>query len=172
MAMVELARETQRLYPYERHVACILIAILLGLGVAGIRLRKSSPEELQPLTRVKVIGAVESTELEVPLETTIDEILEQVQLSPDADLSEIDGLKKIGCAEVFVVPFRGKKTFFVTGAVQESKIVVLEGDVTARKILDSILVTEAANVSAFLRRRKFPNGSVIQVKNKREKKCS
>lgn len=78
-------------------------------------------------------------------------------------------MKKLHASETLVIPFHGKKTFFVCGAVEQPKLVVLE-EVSAQKILENIEVTDTANVSAFLRRRVFPNGSVIQVKEKKPRK--
>jgi hypothetical protein len=158
----------KNLQPYERHAACFLIAVLLGLGITGMRNKEIPLANSVPVIQVKVVGAVESTELILPLGSTVDDVIQRVHLLSDADISELNGMKKLRTSETLVIPFCGKKTFFVCGAVQEPKLVVLE-EVTAQKILDQIQVDDTANVKAFLRRRVFPNGSIIQVKPKKLK---
>lgn len=56
------------LQPYERHAACVLIALLFGLGVAGMRNKEISHESSVPVIQVKVVGAVETAELVLPLD--------------------------------------------------------------------------------------------------------
>jgi hypothetical protein len=171
--MTEHERVVQRLFPHERHIACLLIALLLGLAFSGLKQGDMTTQNACPLTVVKVVGAVDSVELTVPIGTTVDEVLERVLLDKEANIVEIDGMKKINTQTVLVIPFNGKKTFYVCGAVKRPTLVVLEGEASAQKILESIQVEETANIKAFLRRRVFPNGSVIEVKKskaKREKK--
>jgi hypothetical protein len=167
--MIDKGFSEKKLQPYERHVACILIAVLLGLGVSGMRSKELCPEVTFPVIKVKVVGAVESEELVLPVGSTVDDAIQKVKLFQDADISELNGMKKLRASETLVIPFLGKKTFFVCGAVEQPKIVVLEEEVSAQKILDKIEVNEGANVKAFLRRRVFPNGSVVQVKPKKQK---
>lgn len=160
-----------QLRPYERHAACLLIALLLGLGIAGFEWGKVSHAEPSPTKCIKVIGAVDAAELKVPLGSTVDEILAKTVVHDDADLSEIDGTKKVVPQDILVVPYKGKKTFYICGAVREPTLVVIEGEVTAKKILEKVSLRDDANVKAFLRRRVFSNGSVIEVKAQKGSPC-
>lgn len=162
-------RDSTQLRAYERHVACGLAAVLVALGIAGIDTAKKINENQK--IQVFVVGAAQQTKVEVDRGSSLGDVCEKAELRSDADISNIDMAKKVVHNEVIVIPVYGKKTFFVKGAVVEPKIVVIEGKVNAKLILQGVNTTEEADVKTFSRRRVFKNGSVIEIKKeKRQKK--
>ena len=158
---------SMRLQPYERHVACVLVAVFLALCIGGLEKPSTHFQDEIPCVLVKIVGAAKAEEIRIPLGATVDEVLRKAEVFHDAELSECDGTKKVQNQEIIVVPFKGKQTFFVCGAVKNPKVIVLDSEVSAQKILEKVEVDETANVKAFLRRKIFRNGSVIEVKKLR-----
>jgi hypothetical protein len=157
---------------YERHIACLLMAVLASLGFVGMDFSKSEMVDAKQRIEVVVVGAVKKTSVVVLQGASFGDVCEQAILSEDADVSNIDMTKKVTQNEVVVIPVRGKQTFFVQGAVVEPRVVFLDGDVSARVILSKVEVTDEADIKSFNRRRVFKNGSVIEIKRKKKVKSS
>lgn len=161
-------KASTQLRAYERHVACGIAAILVALGIAGIDNEKRANDNQK--IQVFVVGAAQQTKVEVDRGSLLGDVCAKAELRQDADVSNIDMAKKVTHNEMIVIPVQGRKTFFVKGAVAEPKVVVIEGEVTAKSILQEVTTTEEADVKAFNRRRVFKNGSVIEIKSRRGKK--
>lgn len=121
---------------------------------------------VRSMRTVHVVGAVQEQFLRVPYNTSVDEVLLQVTVDPGADMCEIDGSRKITKDEILVVPFIGKMTVYVTGAVKEPGVVVLEQEATPAALAQRIIFSEFADVKAFQRKKVLKNSSVIDIKLK------
>lgn len=163
--------ETGPLRAYERHVAVVLVSLMIGLGLLATH-EKIVDEESQPAEKIMIhlVGAVTASDVFVPRGATVDEVLRVVSIDKAADLTEIDGTRRLMREETVVIPYTGRLTLFVNGAVVEPKTVVAEQGAKAQDILDQVQVREDADVKAFLRRKKFTTGTVVDVKLKRSKR--
>jgi len=151
------------LYPYERHVACFLAALFIFLGVLSYLEKKEIDLIGKEIVSVKVVGAVEPKTIPAPRGATVDEVLSQVVCLADADFQEVDGARQLLKDEIVVVPYRDRLTLYMRGAVQEERVLVVERGARAREILSQVVPTKEADVQRFLRRRKFINGTVIDI---------
>ena len=93
-----------------------------------------------------------------------------VQIHSDADISELDGVRRLTNGEVIVVPCQGKTSVYVTGAVEEAKVVVVPQDAGPKAVLQSVKIRNNADTSSFLRRKRVKNGEVIEIKAKKQRK--
>jgi hypothetical protein len=113
------------LRPYERHVACILTAILLALSYISIsRGVFTSIKECKKVS-IHVVGAVNECTVLVPIGATADDVLQQVLLTSKADILEIDGNKKFFSDDTLVIPFEDKLTLYVTGSIEQPQVLLL-----------------------------------------------
>jgi hypothetical protein len=71
--------------------------------------------------------------------------------------------------DVIVVPHKGATTIYVKGAVVEPKVVVLRFDEGPREAIKALQMQEGADLSSFLRRKSLKNGSVIEIKMKKQR---
>ena len=69
-----------------------------------------------------------------------------------------------------VVPFYGRTTVYVTGAVLHPTVVTLEQGDSMNQVLHSVQLQDDADISAFLRRKKLKNGAVVEIKKKKQQK--
>jgi hypothetical protein len=156
------------LRPYERHVACILSGILAGLGLfAAIEGRHNGVNIGETMT-IHVVGAVRKTEVTLSLGATLDDVLTCIELNEGAEISELDGSRRLINGEIVVIPYVGKTTLYVTGAVIEPKVVVLVKNAKPREVLEFVQLQNDADEAMFLRRRTLRNGSVIDIKKKKK----
>ncbi len=162
--------EDKPLRAYERHIAVMLIAIMLGMGLLSLRESGSGDANNDGETvRVHVVGAAVEADIAIPRGTSVDEALKRVQVDRSADLTEVDGNRRIMREETLVIPYAGKVTLFVTGAVETPRLVALDGVATAAAIMAQVTLSENADRSGFLRRKKFTTGTVIEIKPKRNR---
>ena len=165
--MVEVQNENgNMLRPYEKHVACLLSAILLSLGYVSVPKTCVKEAERKPIS-IHVVGAVGESRVQVPVGSTVDDVLQQVALSHEADMLEIDGNKKLLMDGILVVPFKGFITLYVTVSVTEPKVLVIEAPTTASEILKRVIPLESADCARFKRRRAFRTGMVVEIPEKK-----
>lgn len=158
-----------QLRPYERHTACFLVALLVGIGVhVVIEQYHICTEPADPLS-IHVVGAVQESHLLLPHGSTLDDVISRVALTTEADCNELDGSRHVVNGETVIIPHSGKTTVYVTGAVHEPKLVVLDNKAKPKEVLQSVDLQDDADVSAFMRRRSLKNGSVIEIKRKNKK---
>ena len=152
---------------YERHMACLISGLLLGLSLVVFYdnrlLSKVQGDEIS----VRIVGAVDETSLRISEGATLGDILETVHLHPDADLSELDGIRRVSDGEVVVIPHAGMTTVYVTGAVEESKTVCISKEAGPSAVLQFVKTRDDADRKSFLRRKKLKNGEVIKIRSKR-----
>lgn len=161
-------RHTQ-LRPYERHAACAIAALLTAIGLlASLENSRLCASKGEPIS-VHVVGAVRECELLLPQGSSLDDVISRVVLDEKADCSEFDGSRRIVNKETIVIPFSGATTVYVTGAVKEPKVVVLEKAAKPKDVLQLLDLTEDADLSQLSRRRVLRNGSVIDIKRKMTK---
>jgi hypothetical protein len=163
-----MGKEIPHLKPYERHVACILSGLMAGLGIFAAM--EGSREGTGDQITVHVVGAAKTSQIEIPAGATLDDALVHVGLSADADLSELDGTRRLTNGEILVVPYKNTTTLYVTGAVVEPKVVVLEKDAKPLQILNFIQPQEDADLSTLHRRKAIRNASVLEIKRKKPSK--
>ncbi len=150
------------LCPYERHVASFVCALFLFLGFvsyAGNGVDKSQIEEVA----IRLVGAVEPQTVRVLKGSTVDELLTQARCLDQADLQEIDGMRRLMKDSILVVPYCDSLTLFVKGAVLEEKIVTLQRGAKSEDILTHVEPIEGADVQRFLQKKRYTNGSVIEM---------
>jgi hypothetical protein len=156
---------------YERHTAVILMSVLLAFSVFVSYEKPSQDKKYDEDTvRVHAVGAVSECELIVSRGTTVEEVIKKVTIEKTADLSEIDGTRRIFRDETLVIPYVDKVTLFVTGAVEVPKLVLLNAGASPKDVLAEVLVRADANVKSFLRRKKLLTGSVVEIGKKRVRK--
>jgi len=153
------------MYSYERHVACILVAICIALTFQSY-FQRALPYEKSEQICITVVGAVESTEITVAQGTRVEQVLAKVQMKGEVDLDRLYGMRRLFKAETIVVPYRKGLTLFVEGEVEEPKVIVVDENASASDILAQVDLTENADIRRFLRRRRFRTGTVIQVPTK------
>jgi hypothetical protein len=158
-----------RLRPYERHVACILGALLLTLSYLSIP-KGVAAHSVAPITvSVHIVGAVRETRLLVPLGSTVDDLLQQVELDAKADIVEVDGNRKFMKDDILVIPFKGLLTLYVKGCVLQPQVLVFDMPTNASKILSKAQLLETADCARFMRRRVFKTGMVVEIPEKKIK---
>jgi hypothetical protein len=157
---------SQGLAPYERHMACILASLLLGLGLYVVYTDRYEEQEVRPIV-IHVVGAVRDELLSLPYGSTIDDVIRCATLDEKADAEALTGSKVVNDREIVVIPFRNRTTVYVTGAIAAPTVVVLNTADTIKDILPYVHLQEDADVSSFLRRKRVMNGSVIEIKHKR-----
>ena len=65
---------------------------------------------------------------------------------------------------------KGLTTVYVTGAVEEAKVVTVPKDAGPEAVLQSIQMRIDADRASFLRRKKIKNGEVIKIRPKRQRR--
>ena len=155
------------LQPYERHASCLISGILLGLGLVVFCDNRSLSDGSGDEISIHVVGAVDEAYLHVKAGATLGDLLEAVRLHPDADASELDGVRRLSDGEVIVIPHEGATTVYVTGAVEEAKVVVIPKETDPSAILQFVKTRDDADRKSFLRRKKVKNGEVIKIRSKR-----
>jgi hypothetical protein len=116
---------------------------------------------------IHVVGAASECTLLVPSGASVDDILQQISLLPEADLLEIDGSRKIVSDITLVVPFIDVLTLYVTGAVRQPQVLLFPSPTSASAILQKIQLSENADRSRFMRRKVFRTGMVVVVPEKK-----
>ena len=160
---------SKQLQPYERHIACFLSALLAGLGLyVAFESRQVSVRSAEHIA-VQVVGAVKEARISLPPGATIDDVLTMITVDENADLTELDGTKKLADGEIIVVPEKGRITVYIFGAVDEPKVVVINREEAPGAVLQYIHLHEDADIASFLRRKKLRNGSIIEIKKKRRR---
>jgi hypothetical protein len=153
--------------PYERHVACLLSGILAGLGLFAAIECHHQTTSTQERIIVHVVGAVEAKDVVVSQGATVDDVLANSIVNERADVSELDGSRRVSNGEILVVPYEGTTTLYVTGAVAEPTVVVLQKNAKPRELLQFIQLQADADEAGFLRRKILKNGSIIEIKKKK-----
>lgn len=153
--------------PYERHVACLLSGILAGLGLFAAIESHHQAASTQERIIVRVVGAVEAKDIAVPQGATVDDVLANSIVNERAAVSELDGSRRVSNGEILVVPYEGTTTLYVTGAVAEPTVVVLQKNAKPRELLQFIQLQADADEAGFLRRKVLKNGSIIEIKKKK-----
>jgi hypothetical protein len=156
-----MREELSGLTYYERHIACVLISLLIFLGCQSCLSQKGN-ETTKEMVSISVVGAVKEQTLFRTPGVTVDSILQNIDVQEDADLLEVDGSRRIAENEILVIPYHGKLTVYVTGAVVEAKLVVAEKNATVADILDHVILADDADVKRVMRRR-VRNASVLTV---------
>ena len=156
-----------KLQPYERHMACLISGLLIGLSLVVFCDHRSLCETSGDDISIHVVGAVEEAHVCVRAGTTLEDLLQTVHVHPDADISELDGIRRLTDGEVIVVPHEGLITVYVTGAVEEPKVVTISMDGRPNDILQFVKFRDDADRKSFLRRKRVKNGEIIKIKTKR-----
>lgn len=163
---------TTQLQPYERHVALLLCAILIGLGLSAVVFRPTAQIEESEQVQIHVVGAIEETKVFVARGSTVNDVLDRIHLQKNADVAELDGGRRLVDGETIVIPYAGKKTLYVIGAVTEPRVVVLGENTGMEELIASVPFTSEADVRSFRRRKVIKNGAVVKVLAKKERKKS
>jgi hypothetical protein len=158
-----------QLKAYERHVACMLAGLLAGLGLfAAIEGRHTTIDSGEMMT-IHVVGAVKQTDVMVPVGATLDDVLVRIELNEGAECTELDGSRRVINGEIVVIPYVGTTTVYVTGAVLDPKVVVLEKNAHPRAVLEFVRLQNDADTAMFLRRKTLRSGSVVDIKKKKDR---
>lgn len=152
---------------YEKHVACILCAVLLVLSCISIPKVSFLPCESSNLS-VHVVGAVQEKTILVPIGSTVDDVLQKIELFPKADLLEIDGNRRLMRDSTLVIPFDTGITLYVTGSVASPQVLVFETPATATEILSRVQPLATADYKRFKRKRVFKTGMVVEIPERKE----
>ena len=92
---LNMENPSKQLQPYERHIACFLSALLAGLGLyVAFESRQVSVRSAEHIA-VQVVGAVKEARISLPPGATIDDVLTMITVDENADLTELDGTKKL-----------------------------------------------------------------------------
>ena len=156
-----------QLQPYERHMACLLSGLLIGLTlVVFYDHRPTSSDHFEEIS-IFVVGAVDEAHVHARKGATVEDLFQSVHLHLDADTSELDGMRRLNDGEVVVIPKKGMTTVYVTGAVEESKVVIVPKETGPETILQCVCIRADADRASFLRRKKIKNGEVIRIRSKK-----
>jgi hypothetical protein len=159
-----------QLQPHERHMACLLSGLLIGLSLVVLCDNRPYADCRSEKITVHIVGAVEEAHLQVNEGATLEDLFLLANLHSDADISELDGVRRLTNGEVIVVPCKGQTTVYVTGAVEEAKVVIVSKDGGPNSVLQSVKVRNNADTRSFLRRKRVKNGEVIEIKAKKQVK--
>ena len=163
-----MKNQTSQLRSYERHTACLLSGLLAGLGLFVVIQGRNISVGVGETIRVHVVGAVRETDVMLPLGATLDDVLTRIELLDGAEPTNLDGQRRMNNGEIVVIPYGGTTTVYVTGAVKEAKVVVLDDMAKPKQVLECVDLQNDADISMFLRRRTVRNGSVIEIKKKKK----
>jgi hypothetical protein len=155
-----------QLRPYERHMACLLSGVLIGLSAVVLSDRRPMGADQGDEISLHVVGAVDEAYVHMRAGATLEDLLQTIHLHPDADTSELDGASRLVGRSTIVIPFADCITVYVTGAVEEEKVVMLPKDAEPKCILDRVTTLENADRASFLRRKRIKNGEIIKIKAK------
>ena len=159
-----------QLQPYERHVACLLSGLLIGLSLVVLCDTRPLSDISGEKITVHIVGAVDEFHVQVSEGATVQDVIKLVQVHSDADTAELDGARRLTHGEVVVVPSKGQTSVYVTGAVEEPKVVVIPDNGGPKEVLQSVKLRKDADARSFLRRKRVKNGEVIEIKVKKQPK--
>jgi hypothetical protein len=151
-------------------MACLLSGLLIGLSLVVLCDNRPYADFRSEKITVHIVGAVEEAHLQVNDGATLEDLFLLVKLHSDADISELDGVRRLTNGEVIVIPGKGQTTVYVTGAVEEAKVVIVPQDGGPNSVLQSVKVRNNADTRSFLRRKRVKNGEVIEIKAKKQAK--
>lgn len=147
---------------YERHVGSFICALFLFLGFVSYMNNRGESSQSEEIS-ICLVGAVKPQTVRVLEGTTVDELLSKVICFDEADLQEINGMRRLMKESILVVPYRDFLTLFVRGAVVEERVVTLQRGATSEDILAHIEPLEGADIQRFLQKKRYTNGSVLEI---------
>lgn len=155
---------------------CTILLVLAGLAF-GRQKTSGSPSHASsdpPVTvlEVKIQGAVEKPGIyRLPLDSSVQELVDQAKLLPQADLSQIKWRRKLQQGQTVRVPERLPIKIYVEGAVKQSGLMQILSGTRGQELADQLDVLPEADLRALRKKRQFlREGETIIIPVKKVKK--
>ncbi len=166
-----------RLFVHEWCVVLLFCLILLVL--AGFAWRRSKPV-ISPLfssppsshvLQVKIEGQISKPGVyQLPLKSMLKHLLEEAKPLPSADLSRLNGRKKLHDGQTLYVPERRPIMIYVTGAVQQPGSMQILSGTRYDELASQLQMLPSANPKIFYKKKGFvKEGESIEVPFKQKK---
>lgn len=159
---------------------CIILLfclILLALSVFAFMERKivpaPRPSELQAtVLEVKIEGEVANPGLyQLPLKSTLKELLEKAQPLPTADLSQVSGRRRLRDGQTIRIPERQWITIQIAGMVPQPGPMKILSGTRMHELAAELQVLPEADMKALKKRKSFlKEGEIVDVPAKKPKK--
>ena len=158
---------------------CIIVLfclILLALSAFAFMERKNVPaprpsEAQATVVEVKIEGEVANPHLyQMPLKSTLKELLEKAQPLPTADLSKVSGRRRLRDKQTVRIPERQWITIEIAGMVQQPARENLKTEPACMSWQPSCKCSPEADMKSLKKRRSFLNeGDIVEVPAKKTK---
>lgn len=163
--------EQPKLYPYEWLAVVAIIAFIATISLTAYLREIDLPinnDAAADTIDVKVSGAVvNSRVLHVRKGALVKEILDEIELKPDADLSNLKLDKPLRQGQKVLIPSHFIHVT-ITGAVREAKVYVFPKKTKIRDISALLDLDPEADLSLFKSKRQLRDGEILVVPFKNE----
>lgn len=176
-----MKKSSQSKLPLHEWVIILLFCLILAT-LAAFAMGKSKAKaprlEMLPVTeeisflQVRIEGAVQYPGLhQVPLRSTVKELLAKGKPLDSADLSQLNYRRQLRDGQVIHIPERRPITIQIKGAVKEPGSLQILSGTRYCELMNEIKTTPEANTKGLCKRRSFiQEGTSIDVPFKKEKK--
>lgn len=154
---------------------CLILLVLAGFAVG--RPKMAAPIHLVPAPQataleIKIEGQVAKPGLyRLPLKATLQQLLEQAQPLPTADLSNLNWRRKLRDGQTVRIPERYLMTIQIAGAVQEPGSLQILSGTRCCELADQLQVLPDADLKAMRKKKGFvKEGEFIEVPIKKNSK--
>jgi DNA uptake protein ComE-like DNA-binding protein len=164
------------------HEWCIILLFcLILLALAGFAFNRtksiSPPVTLAPISpvtdlQVKIEGQVANPGLyRLPLKSTLKQLLEQAQPLSTADLSQLNGRRKLRDGQTIHIPERHLITIQIAGAVEQPGSLQILSGTRCCELTEQLHVLPDADLRALSKKRSFvKEDMLIEVPFKKKRK--
>jgi hypothetical protein len=155
---------------------CTILLVLAGLAFGRQNTSGSSSHVLSdpPVTvlEVKIQGAVAKPGIyRLPLDASVQELLDQAQLLPQADLSQIKWRRKLQQGQTVRILERLPIKIYVEGAVKQPGPMQILSGTRGQELADQLDVLPEADMRALRKKRQFlRDGETVIIPVKKVKK--
>jgi protein involved in polysaccharide export with SLBB domain len=150
---------TSRLFYYEWCVVVLFCIILLILAFLAFK-RPSQPLPLVAISKnfleVEIQGAVEKPGIyRLPTNSATKELIEQAQLLPNADISQIKWKRKLYDGQTVRILEKTLLTVYIEGAVKRPGKYQIESGTRWQELVDQVEFLPDADLTSLRKKRQF-----------------
>lgn len=158
MSVADSVINEPRLTPYEWSVALLFSAVLIAIG-GWAYFSPLNEADFPPLppseATIRIIGAVAKPgDYKWKPGISLEELIEQAELLPTADVRRIRWNRSIRSGEVIRIPARQWITVYVTGAVQHPGALQVPKGTSYRTLLEYLDLLPDADVTGLRKNRR------------------
>jgi protein involved in polysaccharide export with SLBB domain len=155
---------------------CSILTLLAGMAI--LRQQYSQPNKVKftpesPITalEVKIVGAVAKPgHYRFPLNALLNDLLDQAEPLPKADLSKIKGRRKLRDGQTIHIPERTWITVNIEGAVQRPGPLKILSGTRYQEIIDKLELLPDADIKTLRKKRQFlQEGDLVKIPTKKAK---